>query len=304
MGFRFIYSLAKRYYHLWYYNTGVWQQTTWMGVHTLKSPMDMWNYQEIHGLASAFRNYRIRHESGQIGLILLVGDATDWAALRGPIGDIAASGISDKTKIRSQRSLVDNCVSSRKKHIGKAHALQERHLILITASERATTSCEDARLRACRCLSPLLSSHNLEHIANPIKALNSWKRVLKPRGFLLLVLPDKHRTFDYRRPITSLEHMRDDYARDMGEDDMTHVEEFVALWDYKKFPIANSIAEHRERYRNNFQQRLLHHHVFDLKSATDLVRYTGWNILAAERLRPWHTKDEYLTTLILFLQMP
>jgi cephalosporin hydroxylase len=47
MGFDFIYSLAKRYYHLWYYNTGVWQQTTWMGVQTYKSPMDMWNYQEI-----------------------------------------------------------------------------------------------------------------------------------------------------------------------------------------------------------------------------------------------------------------
>lgn len=47
MGFEFIYSLAKRYYHLWYYNTGVWQQTTWMGVQTYKSPMDMWNYQEI-----------------------------------------------------------------------------------------------------------------------------------------------------------------------------------------------------------------------------------------------------------------
>jgi len=47
MGFNLIYSLAKRYYHLWYYNTGVWQQTTWMGVQTYKSPMDMWNYQEI-----------------------------------------------------------------------------------------------------------------------------------------------------------------------------------------------------------------------------------------------------------------
>jgi len=47
MGFNFIYSLAKRYYHLWYYNANVWQQTTWMGVQTYKSPMDMWNYQEI-----------------------------------------------------------------------------------------------------------------------------------------------------------------------------------------------------------------------------------------------------------------
>lgn len=42
-----IYTAARHYYHLWYYNTEVWKQTTWMGVPTLKSPMDMWNYQEI-----------------------------------------------------------------------------------------------------------------------------------------------------------------------------------------------------------------------------------------------------------------
>jgi SAM-dependent methyltransferase len=142
----------------------------------------------------------------------------------------------------------------------------------------------------------VLSSHNLEHIANPIKALQNWKRVLKPRGLLLLVLPDKHRTFDYRRPLTTLDHLDEDYARDMGEDDMTHVEEFVTLWDYKKFPIANSIAEHRERYRNNCEQRLVHHHVFELKSAIGLVNHSGWQVLAAERLRPHH--------LILFLQKP
>ncbi len=42
-----IYSAAKHYFHLWYYNTSVWEQVTWMGVQTYKSPMDMWNYQEI-----------------------------------------------------------------------------------------------------------------------------------------------------------------------------------------------------------------------------------------------------------------
>ena len=134
----------------------------------------------------------------------------------------------------------------------------------------------------------VLSSHSLEHMANPIKALHNWKRVLKPEGFLVLVLPDKHRTFDYLRPLTTLDHMRDDYVRNVGEDDMSHVDEFVTLWDYKKFPVANSIAEHRERYRNNDQDRLLHHHVFDLKSAASLVTHCGWKILAAERLRPNH----------------
>lgn len=34
-------------YHLWYYNNLVWQTIRWGGVHTFKSPCDMWNYQEI-----------------------------------------------------------------------------------------------------------------------------------------------------------------------------------------------------------------------------------------------------------------
>ncbi|MDA4110872.1 rhamnosyl O-methyltransferase [Mycolicibacterium holsaticum] len=31
----------------WYFNNLVWQDTTWMGIETYKSPCDMWNYQEI-----------------------------------------------------------------------------------------------------------------------------------------------------------------------------------------------------------------------------------------------------------------
>jgi cephalosporin hydroxylase len=34
-------------YAKWYFNNLVWQDTTWMGVETYKSPSDMWNYQEI-----------------------------------------------------------------------------------------------------------------------------------------------------------------------------------------------------------------------------------------------------------------
>ncbi|MEG3839207.1 CmcI family methyltransferase [Microcoleus sp. herbarium14] len=34
-------------YHLWYYNQQIWNTTFWTGVKALKSPSDMWNYQEI-----------------------------------------------------------------------------------------------------------------------------------------------------------------------------------------------------------------------------------------------------------------
>lgn len=34
-------------YAKWYFNNLIWQQTSWMGIETYKSPSDMWNYQEI-----------------------------------------------------------------------------------------------------------------------------------------------------------------------------------------------------------------------------------------------------------------
>lgn len=134
----------------------------------------------------------------------------------------------------------------------------------------------------------VLSSHCLEHIANPLKGLENWKRVLTAGGFLLLVLPDKHRTFDYRRPITPLAHLVDDYDCNTGENDMSHVEEFVTLWNYRKYPIARSVDEHRQRYKDNYRQRLLHHHVFDLKSAVAMVNHARFRILSSERLLPNH----------------
>ena len=62
----------------------------------------------------------------------------------------------------------------------------------------------------------VLSSHNLEHFANPVKALKEWKRVIHPAGALILVLPYYKRTFDHRREPTSVEHMLEDFERNIG----------------------------------------------------------------------------------------
>ena len=141
----------------------------------------------------------------------------------------------------------------------------------------------------------ILSSHSLEHLANPLKALHNWKRVLRHDGFLLLVLPDKERTFDYRRPVTTLAHLCEDFERNTGEDDTTHIEELVTAWDYRKYPEYKSIEEHRKRYANNVSSRLVHHHVFDMSSAAQMVRYSGFRVNAAEKLWPHH--------LVIFAQM-
>jgi hypothetical protein len=50
----------------------------------------------------------------------------------------------------------------------------------------------------------VIASHCLEHVANPFKALIEWKRVLRSDGVLLLLLPHRDFTFDWRRPVTTL----------------------------------------------------------------------------------------------------
>jgi SAM-dependent methyltransferase len=80
----------------------------------------------------------------------------------------------------------------------------------------------------------VLSSHMLEHTANILGALTEWKRVLKPGGGLILVVPARDCTFDHRRPITTMLHLVEDFEGNMGEDDLTHLVEVLQLHDLSR----------------------------------------------------------------------
>jgi len=125
----------------------------------------------------------------------------------------------------------------------------------------------------------LLACHVLEHVANPLKALKEWHRVLKPHGSLLILLPDKNHTFDHRRPYTTFAHLKEDFDRDTKENDLTHLDEILALHDLDKDPPAGTLAEFKERSLRNFENRALHHHVFEPKLLPEILSFGGFKVL-------------------------
>jgi hypothetical protein len=50
----------------------------------------------------------------------------------------------------------------------------------------------------------IVSSHNFEHLPNPIRFLQGCAEALRPRGMLSMAIPDHRVCFDYFRPLTRL----------------------------------------------------------------------------------------------------
>jgi SAM-dependent methyltransferase len=134
----------------------------------------------------------------------------------------------------------------------------------------------------------VLSCHSLEHVANPIKALKDWSRVMKSKGRLVLVLPDKEFTFDNKRPITSLTHLIEDYNNNTTEEDSTHFEEVIALHDFKHDAFVQTKEDLIKRTRLNIKNRAVHHHVFDLELVKELLIYCGFEMIHQQTYPPFH----------------
>lgn len=134
----------------------------------------------------------------------------------------------------------------------------------------------------------LLSSHMLEHAANSLRALGNWRRVLRPGGTLVLVLPHHDGAFDHLRPLTTIAHLRDDLANGTGEGDQTHVAEILALHDVSRDPGAREVATFRARALDNATVRSLHHHVFDARLVMEALDEAGFELLAVEMMEPYH----------------
>ena len=134
----------------------------------------------------------------------------------------------------------------------------------------------------------ILSSHCLEHTANPLEALKEWRRVLKNEGDLVLVLPDKNYTFDEFRPVTSFEHLRKDFEEGTNETDNTHFAEVISLHNIEKDDGVETKEQLIDRTNNNYINRCVHHHIFDFDLIKDMLQFAGFSVQLQQWVAPFH----------------
>lgn len=116
-------------------------------------------------------------------------------------------------------------------------------------------------------------------MANPLRALKEFHRVLKRKGYALTLVPNQVHAFDHRRPVTPFAHLEEDLAAGTDESDMMHLDEILSLHDLEMDKSAGSPEEFRARCLRNAEVRCMHHHVFDLALLDRALRRTGFRPL-------------------------
>jgi len=126
----------------------------------------------------------------------------------------------------------------------------------------------------------VLSCNNIEHVANPLRAIEQWVSMLKPNGVIVIVAPRKESNFDHNRNIVKFTHLLEDYNNNVQENDLGHLEEILKLHDLTLDPLAGTIEQFKGRSLKNFENRCLHQHVFDLNVLSEIYIYFKLSIVA------------------------
>jgi len=130
--------------------------------------------------------------------------------------------------------------------------------------------------------SVVMSSHNLEHLVNPLKAIAEQKRILRPLGVLIITLPNKELTFDHRRPTATLQELIEDYRRNTPESDLSHLDQILKLHDIGRDPGAGDLKKFRDRSLDNAKNRALHQHVFDAALMKAVLEFHGFSVATSD----------------------
>jgi SAM-dependent methyltransferase len=98
----------------------------------------------------------------------------------------------------------------------------------------------------------VIASHFLEHCEDPIGTLKAHLRVLRPRGTLLLALPDRRQGIDSNRQPTRVEHIVTDHENGPAVSRSQHYCDWAQLVD---LPLGNIPADQVGDHATSLEER-------------------------------------------------
>ncbi len=119
----------------------------------------------------------------------------------------------------------------------------------------------------------VIAAHVIEHMRNPLGAIEQWIRVLRPGGFLYLIVPDKRTTFDRHRVRTTVPHMVLDFLEPSAARDFEHFVDYAMHVNHA--PMDGVIDEARRLAAMDYS---IHFHVFIPSDMSALVRWFGAHV--------------------------
>jgi len=112
----------------------------------------------------------------------------------------------------------------------------------------------------------VVACHVIEHTYNPLGVLLGAYKALRRGGRLVLTVPDKERTFDRERQITSFEHVTADFRRRSKSRDLEH------YYDYGKNVLALDHAASVQYAKEGCASGAdIHYHVWDFVSFGEMI---------------------------------
>jgi len=91
----------------------------------------------------------------------------------------------------------------------------------------------------------VVNSHVLQYFYDPVAAVEEWLRVVKPGGYVFLIIPHKDRTYEWNRPRTSWQEIAERHIspNPIVSDHLTRycvwtTEDFLDLCDYYNWNVV------------------------------------------------------------------
>ena len=169
----------------------------------------------------------------------------------------------------------------------------------------------------------LIANHFIEHLVNPIQFLEGCSQILPLGGMLFLTVPDKDKTFDRHRKLTTNTHLWRDYRRGESTISKAHLKDFLRNKEVVDTPhpevvkyfMNNGLSlgyyngnrlplnpVKRKRLFDFHRERSIHVHVWNRQSFDEFLDWINSKLNLGFRIIRTHSPEDVIGEMIYLLR--